>query len=65
MDKGKLCFSEYDCTTTDPEVFGECKCGFNSQGYRYCDLIPGDEEWQKAISSVQFYQHLLYYILLV
>ena len=25
--------------------FGECNCGWNNGGTRYCDLLPGDDEW--------------------
>ncbi len=45
-NKGKPCKKNTDCPSVeDPNVFANCKCGWNDKKTRYCDLLPGDEEW--------------------
>jgi hypothetical protein len=32
----------------DPNIFAKCSCGWNENKTRYCDLLPGDQEWVKV-----------------
>ncbi len=42
-NKGKPCKTNKDCPSVeDPNVFANCKCGWNEKKIRYCDLLPGD-----------------------
>jgi len=42
--KGQPCLSSSDCPTKSGS-FAPCKCGFNSNGTKYCDIMPGDTQW--------------------
>ena len=53
-NKGKVCFTDSDCPTNDATVNAPCKCGVNSNGTRYCDIMPGDSEWVNARAAVPF-----------
>lgn len=48
--KGKICTSDKDCPTTDPQKYASCKCGHNAKGTRYCDIEGGDDEWTDAFT---------------
>ncbi len=42
-NKGKVCKADTDCPSTeDSTQFAKCKCGWNSEKKKYCDLLPGD-----------------------
>ena len=42
-NKGKPCKKNTDCPSVeDPNQFANCKCGWNANKVRYCDLLPGD-----------------------
>lgn len=43
--KGKQCDTNDDCPSDDGATLAPCKCGWNSKKNRYCDLLPGDDEW--------------------
>lgn len=46
LNKGKVCKNQTMCRSVeDPNVFAKCTCGWNGNKTRYCDLLPGDDEW--------------------
>ncbi len=45
--------SKFDCPTTDPSQWAECKCGHTSKGTKYCDIEGGDDEWVEAYTLVR------------
>ena len=44
-NKGQACDIDDDCPSTDGSTQGKCKCAWDSDKTKYCDLIPGDSEW--------------------
>lgn len=34
-----------DCPSSDGVTYAKCNCGWNSDKTKYCDLLPGDDEW--------------------
>ena len=47
-NKGKQCDTNDDCPSEDGTTTAKCACGWNTKKNRYCDLLPGDDEWVKA-----------------
>lgn len=52
MIAGKVCRTDSDCPTNDMNNLAKCKCGFNSNGTKYCDIMPGDTEWVQTRAAV-------------
>lgn len=50
--KGQICYTDSECSTDDPSISAPCKCGFNGDGTKYCDIMPGDTEWVTARAKV-------------
>ena len=48
QNKGNPCDTSADCPSVDGSTSGQCSCGWNPTGTRYCDLLPGDDEWVTA-----------------
>ena len=51
-NKGLPCKSNTDCPTSRTGVYATCRCGFNTNGTKYCDAEGGDEEWLTARTAV-------------
>jgi len=47
-NKGQVCLTDNDCPTSRTGVYASCKCGYNVNGTKYCDVEGGDEEWMQA-----------------
>lgn len=47
-NKGKQCDTNDDCPSDDGATTSKCSCGWNAGKKRYCDLLPGDDEWVKV-----------------
>ena len=43
--KGETCEIDDDCPSADGSTIGRCKCGWNADKTKYCDLLSGDNEW--------------------
>ena len=52
LNQGKICTSDLDCPTTDPQKYASCKCGHNAKGTKYCDIEGGDDEWTDVFTKV-------------
>ena len=46
MRKGLTCNIDEDCPASINGTYAKCVCGWNSDRQKYCDLLPGDEEWK-------------------
>ena len=44
--KGQTCDTDEDCKSVGDTTYGKCLCGFNTAKTKYCDLLPGDDEWK-------------------
>lgn len=52
---GSTCLTSNDCVATNSlnQTFvGQCQCGYNLQGYKYCSAFPGDAPGEKFSSNV-------------
>ncbi len=45
LNKGQPCDTSADCPSKDGSTTAKCSCGWNGSKTRYCDLLPGDDEW--------------------
>ena len=51
-NKGKSCTLDADCGGG-----AECKCGWNENGNKFCDVLPGDNEWTKSRDKfIKYYE---------
>ena len=69
MDKPKRklnspikCLVNEDCTSLSDEVSGitiegKCSCGLNENGDKYCELVPGDDEYSKYIELLKAWRN--------
>ena len=54
------CEKVSDCLSTTDEFFGvgyysECKCGYNANATKYCDLFPGDEDYKEWTDTLKLW----------
>ena len=54
-NKGLECQANSDCPTSRTGINTTCRCGFNANGTKYCDVEGGDDEWVAARSAFQLY----------
>jgi hypothetical protein len=50
--KPKKCSTDSDCKSETNGITSKCRCGHNSKGYKYCDLLPGDSEYKKYLDYI-------------
>ncbi len=50
-----MCEIDDDCPSKDGLTTGKCKCGWNTEKTKYCDLLPGDDEWVDVRTKFQAY----------
>lgn len=48
-NKGKACTLDSACGAA------ECECGWNSEGDKFCGILPGDEEWVDSRAKFEKY----------
>ena len=53
--KGKACNVDTDCPSDQAGVYASCTCGWSTTGQKYCDLLPGDDEWRAVFDSFRAY----------
>ena len=54
MRKGQPCNHTFDCPANEMGGgFANCSCSWNTDKQTYCDLLPGDSEWQDVRSAVK------------
>ena len=44
-NKGQACDTNDDCPNSDNTATAKCQCSWNTNKTKYCDLLPGDDEW--------------------
>ena len=54
-NKGKACDTSADCPSEDGLTTARCTCGWNDKKIRYCDLLPGDDEWTNVKDLFKLY----------
>lgn len=54
-NKGKECKTDADCPSIDGKITARCSCGWNSKKSKYCDLLPGDDEWIEVRKNFREY----------
>eukprot|EP00347_Sterkiella_histriomuscorum_P013216 403365562 len=54
-NKGVSCEIDDDCPSSDGTTYAKCNCGWNSEKTKYCDLLPGDDEWVDVRSKFNDY----------
>jgi hypothetical protein len=57
LTQGQKCNTDSDCPASDGLTSAKCRCGFNSNGTKYCDILPGDSEWvitRAAVHCINF-----------
>lgn len=47
--KPHTCDSDKDCKSDTSGIVSKCRCGYNEDGDKYCDLLPGDSEYEKYL----------------
>ena len=55
VNKGEQCVSDTDCPSNIAGIYANCTWGWNNNGYKYCDILPGDDEWQLAFTRFKDY----------
>lgn len=55
LNKGKRCNTDQDCPSNIAGVYAKCTCGWNTNGYKYCDILAGDDEWEIARTKFRQY----------
>ena len=54
-NKGQTCEIDDDCPSSDGTSYAKCMCGWNTDKIKYCDLLPGDDEWVDVRSKFNDY----------
>lgn len=55
IKKGQECTQDSDCQNVGATQQPSCKCGFNGQGKKYCDILPGDTPFLEARTAFKAY----------
>lgn len=56
ISKPRTCSNDENCSSNswkDFSINSKCRCGFNPSGQSYCDLLPGDIEYQKYLQNLK------------
>ena len=56
LNKGKVCKNSTMCPSVEnPNITAKCSCGWNANKTRYCNLLPGDDEWVEVRALFKTY----------
>jgi len=55
LRKGLECDSDSNCPSDVDGQYAACRCSWNADKTKYCDILPGDDEWVDAREAFKTY----------